>query len=60
MFSFGMLVYQKVPYERMKVKEIQNHVLNMKRQTFEILMHQNLIATELAKLIRRGNYFFYI
>ncbi|RHZ77742.1 hypothetical protein Glove_173g21 [Diversispora epigaea] len=58
MFSFGMLVwelsYQKVPYANMKVKEIQNHVKSKKRETLEILSHQNPIAVEFANLIKKA------
>ncbi|RHZ63719.1 hypothetical protein Glove_328g19 [Diversispora epigaea] len=58
MFSFGMLVwelcYQMIPYEGMKLSEIQDHVKNNGRENLGIQFHPSQIAQELAKLIKQA------
>ncbi|RHZ75108.1 hypothetical protein Glove_217g221 [Diversispora epigaea] len=58
MFSLGMLVwelsYQRIPYEKMNLKEIQDHVSENKRETLEILLHPTPIPKEFAKFIKQA------
>ncbi|RHZ49006.1 hypothetical protein Glove_535g16 [Diversispora epigaea] len=58
MFSLGMLVwelsYQRIPYEKMNLKEIQDHVSENKRETLEILLHPTPIPREFAKFIKQA------
>ncbi|RHZ63284.1 hypothetical protein Glove_330g118 [Diversispora epigaea] len=58
MFSFGMLIwelcYQKIPYEKMDLQEIREHIKNGKRETLGILTYPNSIAQELATLIKQS------
>lgn len=51
------LCYQRVPYDTMKLQEIQEHVLGMKRETLEILLNPSPIPRELASFIKWGKEF---
>ncbi|CAG8439057.1 4373_t:CDS:2 [Diversispora eburnea] len=57
MFSLGMLVWelsnQRIPYEKMNLKEIQDHVLDKKRESLGVLLHPNPIPLEFTKFIKQ-------
>ncbi|CAG8705152.1 10498_t:CDS:2 [Acaulospora morrowiae] len=56
MFSFGMLLwelyYERVPYKKMNVQEIQEYVINKGRETLYVF--DSPIHKELTELIRRA------
>lgn len=59
MFSFGMLLWelchQRIPYKDMNtVAEIQDHVMNQRREVMEILINPNPIPQVLSKIIKKA------
>ncbi|KAF0426246.1 kinase-like protein [Gigaspora margarita] len=58
MYSFGMMLWelchQRFPYNGMDIGEIQEHVLNKKREVLEHTLSPSPIQKELYKLIKRA------